>query len=118
MLHRAAPLFLLACLGCGTPDRWHVSSAYGQSEYTGFQDGNRDEEAGTIEVGVSGPLFQGKEKPPTPVVVYQPAPAAPVPTEEGGIPWETLALLLGGAGAWKGGEYGLQKVRARRSKAG
>ena len=117
MLHRAA-LALLLATGCGTPDRWSVSTGYGQSEYTGFQDGNRDEQAGSIEVGVSGPLFQGREKAPTPVVVYQPAPVAPPAPEEGGIPWEALALLLGGAGAWKGGEYGYQKVKAKRARAG
>lgn len=114
MLPRALPALLLGLSACGTPDRWHVSSGYGVSEYDGFPNGDRDGEEGTIEVGVSGPLF-GKEKLPEPVVVYQPVPAQPAPAEEGGVPWETLAVALAGAGAWKGSEYGYQKVKARRA---
>lgn len=115
MLQRSLTALLLGLASCGTPDRWTVTSGYGLSEYEGFPNGDRDGEAGTIEVGVSGPLFAGREKRPEPVVVYQPVPPQPAPAEEGGIPWETLALLLGGAGAWKGGEYGYQKVKARRA---
>jgi hypothetical protein len=104
-------LFLVACQG---PDRWHLSGSRGESDYSGLKGLSIDEDSHSIEVGVSGPLgFREEAKAPPAMPQYQPQPA-PVDGDSG-LPLMELLLLLGGAGALKGSEYGLAKYRQRRA---
>ena len=115
LLRAALPFLLAGCIGL--PDRWSATAGKGDGDLETLKvPGDRDFDSTYVELGVSGPL--GKPSLPR-MPPWSPAPAAaPVaqPEPSGGLPWEEIALLLGGAAGMKGGEYGYRRVRSRKSK--
>lgn len=116
-------LTLLGLSACA-PDRLYVEGTHGWGSIDPADKiGDYDTEGDAVTVGLSFPL----QSPPERVVVERyvmgsPAPALPTaqpaaPREEGGgIPWEALALVVGGGGLWEGTRRGAPVITRHLKK--
>src|SRR5262245_40555502 len=96
---RAAVLVLLL-FGCRGPDRWSVTTGHARGDADSPKV-SFNTESDWMEVGISGPIGSPPEKPRAqlelpPAPEWKPATAPALP-QDGGVPWEEILLLAGGA---------------------
>lgn len=125
----SAALRSLSCLllsSC-SPDRFYVEGSHGWGSLDPSDKvGNYDVEGDAVTVGLSFPLQSPQERvvverylmgPPAPAsLTVQPIAPVGAPDDGGGIPWETLILLLGGAAGWEGTRRGAPAIQRRLKK--